>query len=532
MVAQKYLINNKHFFFFTYASTWNDTLTLGKLTTFWENKVLKNHPNAMCIIAHEGPDDEIARDHFHGLIYDPEKTFSIRKSTLDVPLEHPVIAYYKKEIGGGEVLGYKNWKKEYGLVNDNEECNNCIDLGGAGNWKLLYEGHPNLKQKEFGTYLDIFDYVTKKINQYSAWSTHGLQIIREELLKLDVKNKKPNGKRGRPKKEPNWEAWKKEGLTLEDVKRRLKTEYPNEVVKYWYKWKAGVEMVFGREKREIQFDENRTYYIPVTVYSYLINVVRKYNLHKKDRKWLESNRLERPGSLIWIGPSQIGKTYFLRAVTDNNYFQFSLNDFQTFDEDKPVVILDDFSRNIPSHLPSWKCWLGCQTDFTVNPKYEKRRTIAWGHPCIFLTNYKKAFTEDNGFDKDSDLDDYIPKNCTFVTSGKRKLWEKPPSEDYFKYRKVTIKEMKTLMEMTDEEIKEFPPVEQVLEEALNKGKEPESEITLPDNEVNEPILIESDNEESTSEGRPQKKRSWIYVEELPEDKANNYFKTPKIRKKN
>lgn len=59
-------------------------------------------------------------------------------------------------------------------------------------------------------------------------------------------------------------------------------------------------------------------------------------------------------------------------------------DLATFDPDGQYIIFDDFEWEF---FPFKKQFWGAQREFTITDKYRKKRTIQWGKPCIWISNY-------------------------------------------------------------------------------------------------------------------------------------------------
>nr|WOF76317.1 replication-associated protein [Sorghum arundinaceum associated virus] len=103
--------------------------------------------------------------------------------------------------------------------------------------------------------------------------------------------------------------------------------------------------------------------------------------------WLGQNIYQvtpesRPMSLYICGPSRTGKSSWARSLGRHNYYMNGV-DFSEYDSEALYNIIDD----IPfKYCPAWKCLIGCQKNFQVNPKYMKRRRIKGGIPTIVLTN--------------------------------------------------------------------------------------------------------------------------------------------------
>jgi len=54
-----------------------------------------------------------------------------------------------------------------------------------------------------------------------------------------------------------------------------------------------------------------------------------------------------------------------------------------WDSDAKYIVLDDIDIRF---FNMWRCFLGCQRQFTVTDKYRKKRTVTWGKPTIWLCN--------------------------------------------------------------------------------------------------------------------------------------------------
>jgi len=83
--------------------------------------------------------------------------------------------------------------------------------------------------------------------------------------------------------------------------------------------------------------------------------------------------------------------------------QFNLDGWDT---DAKYCVLDDIDITF---FPHYKCFLGCQEEFTVTDKYRKKKTVRFGIPTIWLAN------------PEADIRDVLPRardwltvNCEFV----------------------------------------------------------------------------------------------------------------------
>nr|AFD63082.1 replication associated protein [Tobacco yellow dwarf virus-A] len=87
-------------------------------------------------------------------------------------------------------------------------------------------------------------------------------------------------------------------------------------------------------------------------------------------------------SLYICGPSRTGKTTWARSLGRHNYWNGTI-DFTVYDDHATYNVIDDIPFKF---VPLWKQLIGCQSDFTVNPKYGKKKKIKGGVPCIILCN--------------------------------------------------------------------------------------------------------------------------------------------------
>ena len=313
-------------------------------------------------------------------------------------------------------------------------------------WVLITDAHPNIKPVTKGTDGEVIRYCTKQNGTIRSDFE-----FNDRLKKLDEQVKEKSRKRTRKeKREPDWSMMKKNGWTLNQVLEFIKEEFPSEIINNYYKWSSGIHMVFGANKQiSFEIDYEKEYWLPNKYLDWVKTHLRPFVINRNNQEWINKNRNLRPKSLIWIGPTQIAKTTVVRSTCDCNYYQFGFDGMEDFQSNKPLTIIDDFAKKVVNFLPNWKCWLGSQTDFTINPKYGRRKRIEWGHPCAFLNNNNIIDKTISEF-SDQDLD-YITNNCVIIYSGKRKLWEKPNSLDELsKTTKISVKQLRILAGYEDE----------------------------------------------------------------------------------
>ncbi|AFD62974.1 replication associated protein [Chickpea chlorosis virus-C] len=132
--------------------------------------------------------------------------------------------------------------------------------------------------------------------------------------------------------------------------------------------------------------------------------------HEQIQEWLNKDLYVEPEqlqhrrrSLYICGPNRTGKTSWARSLGRHNYFNGGV-DFTTYDPTATYNIIDDIPFKF---CPNWKQLVGSQQDFTVNPKYGKKKRIKGGVPCIILVNND----DDWMLDMSSTQKDYFESNC-------------------------------------------------------------------------------------------------------------------------
>lgn len=500
-------------FIATYASDYNGELPVGyikeHIELWMDLRVIKG---ATVVIGAEGPDDKCKRNHCHVFCYFPDDyDIKISKKSWDVRLRIPVYAFYDGKLGKKETRLIDYLPEDFFNKNKIDPANykkiEEIIGGKIKDHQLIRYCHPNIQPMRRGNSREDMLKYCIKANKI-IWSTIPIEDALEMMKKIDNMKKEDE-----VKKEPPFEQWKEQGLTLKEVMHELRTNWAKLTCKNWNRWAAGIHFVFGTEKEEFEPILDRDVWIPVSLYNWLIEVVKPYAEHQNDEEWIKAHRNDRPKSYIWEGPSKIGKTTFIRSIVDNNYYQCIFDGFDDFEENKPITILDDWGYEVKKLLPNWKSWLGGQTDFTVNPKYGRRRRVAWGHPCIFLTNFENIWTLENGFNK-NDLD-YLNKNCIFEKSNERKLWKKPDNN---------LGNMMNLVKVNVGELRKLLYGETKIDEINYEDNNDNLNASDIENENKEniPILI-NDNEN----GRPKidGTTNWEYAENLPGYKGQ-LFRVP------
>lgn len=65
--------------------------------------------------------------------------------------------------------------------------------------------------------------------------------------------------------------------------------------------------------------------------------------------------------------------------------QFNIDDVRAELDDAMYAIFDDMQGGF-KFFPSYKGWMGAQSQFTITDKYRHKATIQWGRPTIWLCN--------------------------------------------------------------------------------------------------------------------------------------------------
>lgn len=129
------------------------------------------------------------------------------------------------------------------------------------------------------------------------------------------------------------------------------------------------------------------------------------------RNWVPRDGV-RPRSLVLVGESKTGKTAWARSLGKHCFFS-SLFNLSLFDEDAQYAVFDDVDFDF---FPGYKGWLGGQQEFTATDKYERKRRVVWGKPCIVCVNTQNDPRRMKNADRE-----WLRKNCVFVDI-ERKLY--------------------------------------------------------------------------------------------------------------
>ena len=476
----------------TYGSDFNGQLNEELIKQHFLNWFFNKNYNYEIIIAKEEPHEEkkddkgkiieksCSRIHFH-IWVKSDSRLNVSDKAWDVKLLNPVW-----------VQGDFNEENPHsGYFNSEEEI--MDKFGDSNSYKKIIKAHPNVKGKVFGHSIYMIDYVTKQNGV--IWSNCDLETLKNKYRSLfEAKNNKKKS----AEEIVNFPYLKKSGMTAQEAITYIQENHADLYFKYWYKWEGAFYKYFNKSYDEEKIDLDAEYWVPKPVIKYWNEVYKPFYENRNNREWLREHRMDRPGSLCWVGDSQCGKTTVCKAIFMGNYYMNLIDGMETFNENAPCVILDDFHPEVKAYLPTWKCWLGCQTAFTINPKYGKRRKINWGHPCIWLNNYdiylhnqKEEVDKKHRFIKEDFS--YLDINCKFIETGSQKLWEEP--EDKENWVKIKVRDYRP--DLVEKEL------EKTSNEANASENEPPSERECDTNQENKPVLI------------PQVDGDWDIEEEYP-----------------
>lgn len=496
-------------FLVTYPSTYNDNLSLEMIKSHWED-LLKKDEDKYFILSEENEDEKIKRKHFHGWFSLGQRRW-LSKNNVDIKLKQPVVAIYEENVGNGNVVGYltlENPFKKDEIVEHFEEIDEKVkSIFGNHEWKVLWKAHPNIQNKGYGKSEDMINYVIKQHGK--IYTSHDLDLIKEKF--------KTKQKKRKIEEWPDFELMKRNGWDADTALNYLKDNYANWITKNWSRVEAGFYLLFSNTNEQFEANLNQEFWIPIQVWNWYNNELLPYIKNMNDKNWLKTNRNNRPKSLWWVGPSKTGKTTFMRSVCPNNYYFMLFDGMQNFNSNKPLTIIDDFGKEWNKYFTTWKVWAGCQTDFTFNPKYGRRRKISWGHPTAFLMNEYPIINNDN--ENNEATNDYIRENVIVVKTDNRKLWIKPKEE--FLYKKIKISDLYYWKYLN----KNNNQLETVDNKEEKNKKETEGRL---DKKEEHPVEIQEPNQNEFYPTENERTQEWIYEEELP----GNISKRQKINHEN
>nr|AFD62986.1 replication associated protein [Chickpea chlorosis Australia virus]AFD62994.1 replication associated protein [Chickpea chlorosis Australia virus] len=261
--------------------------------------------------------------------------------------------------------------------------------------------HPNIQPAKNSE--QVLDYISKD----------GSVITRGDFRKHKVSPTKSDDR---------WRTIIQTATTKEDYLEMIKTEFPHEWATklQWLEYSANklfpdIEPPYSSPfpNEFLQCDEEITEWLNRDLY-------------------VEPEQLQhRRRSLYICGPTRTGKTTWARSLGRHNYFNGGI-DFTTYDPNATFNIIDDIPFKF---CPNWKQLVGSQKDFTVNPKYGKKKRVKGGIPTIILVNNDDDWIKDMS----SSQNEYFESNCLihYMTEGetfiaaRRQVTQRasPPSEN-------------------------------------------------------------------------------------------------------
>nr|AGT45425.1 Rep [Chickpea chlorosis Australia virus] len=261
--------------------------------------------------------------------------------------------------------------------------------------------HPNIQPAKNSE--QVLDYISKD----------GSVITRGDFRKHKVSPTKSDDR---------WRTIIQTATTKEDYLEMIKTEFPHEWATklQWLEYSANklfpdIEPPYSSPfpNEFLQCDEEITEWLNRDLY-------------------VEPEQLQhRRRSLYICGPIRTGRQPWARSLGRHNYFNGGI-DFTTYDPNATFNIIDDIPFKF---CPNWKQLVGSQKDFTVNPKYGKKKRVKGGIPTIILVNNDDDWIKDMS----SSQNEYFESNCLihYMTEGetfiaaRRQVTQRasPPSEN-------------------------------------------------------------------------------------------------------
>lgn len=494
----------------TYPSDYDGLLSIGLIVEKLQSVC---SPTTKIVVAREDPDDKIERIHFH-CYWDDHIRKQVRESYFDVDLPEPVVVFISPEDKHRRSYQlYNDLASQLGIDNFNQ-TNAAIDkyvreeLPEGTKWDLLTKAHPNIEtKKSYGDKYFMLRYVMKQkvIARTNFDVEKELEILEKDyddlikriddlieekmfkefnvksmdellvLLKLYIKklnNKRKRGKKGSKTKTTeqvdNERAFcelirnifhENPGITKREVLDIIENDtnyYFVYASKYLNYNKLVNDSFKNKPKNKINVDWNLKYYVPNTLYDYLMwldDWVRKWTTGKEECE-------RRPKGLVLIGASRTGKSSLMATLGDYVYFK-NIWSSDNWEYLPPYTIMDDMdAADEGKGLSfSWfKPWFGAQDSITITDKYRPKEDISNGKPLIWLNNFDITETF-----KSEAAQDYIKRNMVYINIGNRPLWKKPEGMDVFNYTEYDPKQTwyyKNVVEPKEQNKEEEEPLDQ------------------------------------------------------------------------
>nr|API65417.1 replication-associated protein [Oat dwarf virus] len=220
--------------------------------------------------------------------------------------------------------------------------------------------HPNIQPANNCN--DVREYITKEVDSHEHTAEWGTFIHHTTS--------------GRPDKDEAMRQIIESATSKEEFISMVKSRFP-------FEWSINLQ----------RFQYTANYLFPDPIPQYTPEFPTESLIcHETIQNWANTElfTVRRHRSLYICGPTRTGKTSWARSLGIHNYYNSQV-DFTNYNADALYNIIDD----IPiKYVPNWKCFLGAQKDFTVNPKYGKKKTIRGGIPCIVLVNPDEDWLKD------------------------------------------------------------------------------------------------------------------------------------------
>lgn len=401
----------------TYATDFGDVSFIDKI----DLKCKKL--NCKYLLVKSQGDKTISHEHFHVLLLPLDNKDILSKSTtsFDIKLDESVYSFRIEDE-----LHYL--KKSASISDINRAKSTCNEF------KLIDIAHPNYKPyAEYGSIYDMFEYCLEQSIDTKAnfnWEEE-IEIYKKEKENKQFLFDKSNNKMIKPDFDDLKKRFKG---NFQGCKAYLKENFTNFYVYQWSRISSAVNDICKHDEEQFK-PFTGEYWIDNKLLHWIANVLQPYVVNQKNSEWQKNHRNDRPQCVCWIGKKETGKTGFCRTICENNYFLSKFDNWDDFDDRNPVCIIDDFNSEWDKIFPDWKMWVGAQTDFTINPKCEKRFKLKWGHPTIFLMNkpYVLSDPEDMAY----------CQRMLFINNDDRNLWEKGQDKSFLlTHSKIDIDELK------------------------------------------------------------------------------------------
>lgn len=237
--------------------------------------------------------------------------------------------------------------------------------------ELHQDGHPHLhavvsfsKKKNIKN-ARFFDYEGAHCNIQACKSLQdSLDYIQKEDTEAIIEHKS----------EASWDTIVNDCTSKEEFYKAMQTNYPR-------------DYVLNKQRLDYYADQKW----PIAPSTWLAPGWAKPSVGNSAMEGWVKNALnpiegERTKTLVLIGPTRLGKTYWARSRAPHLYFNDAINMRQWWKTDKShyaIVILDDVPLE---KVNPFKAIIGCQASFNAKVLYHGHPSISHGKPVIWLCN--------------------------------------------------------------------------------------------------------------------------------------------------